>query len=74
MLGLLKCLCVLVCPNELFLQIGEVPEGVNHPTEMWTELSQIHYGAKKTTCSSFAFWLQHIKYSLRYLRTGCKTI
>lgn len=31
----------------------------------------IRYGAKKTTCSSFVFWL-HIEYSLRYLRTGLR--
>ena len=66
-LGFLKCLFVLVCPNELLLQMGEVLKGVNHPTETWTEFS----GAKKTTRSSFVFWL-HIEYSLRYLRTGLR--
>ena len=38
MLSFLKCLCVLVCPNELLLQMGEAPKGINHPTEMWAEL------------------------------------
>ena len=39
-LASLKCLCVLVCPNELLLQMGEVLKGVNHPTEMWTEFDK----------------------------------
>ena len=71
MLGFLKCLCVLVCPNELLLQVGEVLKGVNHPTEMWTEFDKyVMVPRKRRAAALSSGWISSTAF--RYLRTGLR--
>ena len=63
-------LCVGL-PKWIVASDGWGLEGGEPPYWDVDRIWQILYGAKKTTCSSFVFWL-HIEYSLRYLRTGLR--